>query len=80
MTNVSAKEVAAQRLSDMFKTPEVPIRLVRRSINSQDLAKIESFRTRFAREKATVDAQLRAGIRAQLEITQVSYCRELFNR
>jgi hypothetical protein len=39
--------------------------------HSQDLAKIESFKTRFTREKATVDAQLRAGIRAQLEITLV---------
>ena len=38
----------------------------------QDLSKIESFRTRFIREKATVDAQLKAGIRAQLEITQVN--------
>lgn len=48
------------------------------STKFQDLPKIESFKTRFTREKATVDAQLRAGIRAQLEITQVTWLHQVF--
>jgi hypothetical protein len=44
---------------------------LKRFAEKKDLGKINSFRTRFQREKATVDAQLKSGIRAQLEITQV---------
>jgi hypothetical protein len=70
MAKPTPREVAAQRLAELFKSPEVF--LIRNTTNNtQDLSKIDSFRTRFQREKATIDAQLKAGIRAQLELTQV---------
>jgi hypothetical protein len=60
MAEPSATQVAAQKLAELFKSPE-------------DLSKIESFKSRFIRERSLVDAQLKAGIRAQLEITQVHH-------
>jgi hypothetical protein len=69
MSEQSSTDIAAQRLAELFKTPEVCC--LECGADSQDLSKIESYRARFIREKANVDAQLKAGIRSQLEITQV---------
>jgi hypothetical protein len=71
MAEPSATQIAAQRLAELFKTPEVFALAFPRIDSSQDLSKIESYRTRFLREKATADAQLKSGIRVQLEVTQV---------